>query len=258
MASKAALAEKEKGNAAFKRGEMGKAIEHYTYATEMDPTNHVFFTNRAAAYAHMKKWDKSLRDSEKSIRLKSDWHKGYWRAGNALMELKRQEEAVDKYKMAVQLDPQNQTYKNLLANAEKTMLAGMSKAEQLKKEGNTLFKKGQMEEAVKVYSKAIVACGDDAKQQGLKADLYANRAACHKNLYHSQKVIEDCTAALDINPMHVKSLIRRAQSYEAMEKMDLALKDFDQANLLAPGTQVSIAGATRVRGAMRRAAKAGH
>lgn len=63
------------GNAAFKRGDMGAAIEHYTFATEMDPTNHIFFTNRAAAYAHMKKWDKSLRDSNKSIKLKSDWHK---------------------------------------------------------------------------------------------------------------------------------------------------------------------------------------
>jgi stress-induced-phosphoprotein 1 len=234
---------------------MGAAIEHYTFATEMDPTNHIFFTNRAAAYAHMKKWDKSLRDSNKSIKLKSDWHKGYWRKGNALMALNRAEEAVDAFKMACQLDPENQTYKNLLSGSEQKMFSGMGAAERLKKEGNALFKNGQMEEAIKVYSTAIAKCGEDAKEQALKADLYANRAACHKNLYHPQNVIEDCTAALDINPMHVKSLIRRAQSYEAMEKMDLALKDFDQANLFAPGTQVSVAGATRVRGAIRRRKK---
>jgi tetratricopeptide (TPR) repeat protein len=66
---------KEKGNEEFKKGNYEKAIEFYTYATEMDPKNHTFFTNRSLCYAQMKKWDKSLRDAEKSVQLKGDWEK---------------------------------------------------------------------------------------------------------------------------------------------------------------------------------------
>lgn len=52
-----------------------QAIEFYTYATEMDPKNHIYMTNRALCYASMKKWDKSLRDADKAVALKSDWEK---------------------------------------------------------------------------------------------------------------------------------------------------------------------------------------
>lgn len=52
-----------------------QAIEFYTYATEMDPKNHIYMTNRALCYASMKKWDKSLRDADKAIALKPDWEK---------------------------------------------------------------------------------------------------------------------------------------------------------------------------------------
>lgn len=41
---------KDKGNAEFKAGNHGKAIEYYTYATEMDPKNYIYFTNRLVAF----------------------------------------------------------------------------------------------------------------------------------------------------------------------------------------------------------------
>jgi tetratricopeptide (TPR) repeat protein len=39
-------------------GDHAKAIEMYTYATEMDPNNPIFYTNRSNAYFMMKNWDK--------------------------------------------------------------------------------------------------------------------------------------------------------------------------------------------------------
>jgi len=66
---------KEKGNEEFKKGNYEKAIEFYTYATEMDPKNHIYMTNRSLCYASMQKWDKSLRDADKAVFLKADWEK---------------------------------------------------------------------------------------------------------------------------------------------------------------------------------------
>jgi len=119
MATTEAMKYKDLGNEEFKKGNMGKAIEYYTYATEMDPNNPIFFTNRAAAYAHMGKWDKSLRDADKSVKLNPSWEKGFWRKGNAHMELGQFQEAQAAFKQALDLDPNNQTYKDLLAKAKK-------------------------------------------------------------------------------------------------------------------------------------------
>lgn len=67
--SKQAMKYKELGNAEFKKGNMQAAIENYCFAVEIDPRNPIFRTNRAAAYEKIGKWDKCLRDANKSIAL---------------------------------------------------------------------------------------------------------------------------------------------------------------------------------------------
>jgi tetratricopeptide (TPR) repeat protein len=253
--SKEAERYKEKGNEEFKKGNYEAAIENYTYATEMDPTNHIFFTNRAAAYAHMKRWDKSLRDAEKSVQLNPRWDKGHWRIGNAKMALGLVEEAEKAYKTACDIEPSNQSYKDSYQQARKAALKGMSEAELLKREGNELYSQGDQEGAIVKYTRAIEAC--EEKEAGLKADLLANRAACYRQLYNPKAVVDDCTAALKINANHVKALVRRGQAYENMEKWDDALKDYDLANILAPGTEAAFKGAARIRAALKKEARDG-
>jgi len=242
---------KEKGNEEFKKGDMAKAIEYYTYATEMDPGNHTYYTNRAAAYAHMKNWEKSLRDAKKSVELNSKWEKGWWRIGNALMALNKPEEAEGAYKNAMELDSKSDTYKELYTKARKEARKGMSEAETLKKEANEMFARGDQEGAIKKYTEALEVCGDEGKEKQLKVDILSNRAACYRQLYNPIAVVDDCTAALKIDPMHTKSLIRRAQAFENLEKYADALKDYDQANLLAPGNKLTLEGASRLRASLR-------
>lgn len=253
--SKAAENYKLKGNEEFKKGNMDKAIEYYTYATEMDPTNHIFMTNRSNAYFKMKKFDKSLRDANKSIKLNAKWHKGYYRAGLALMELDQAEEALKQFEMAVQLDPDNSTYAQEVARAKATFMKDMSQAEILKTEGNEKFKSGKIDEAVKAYTNAIKSAKTDEKDIAVKADCYANRAACYRQLYKDQEVVSDCTEAIKLNPNHAKAYIRRAQGYESQEKYEQALADFMKASQLAPNTPVAYQGASRVRSALKKIGK---
>lgn len=42
-----ALEAKEKGNAAYKKKDFAAALEHYEKATQLDPTNITFYSNRA-------------------------------------------------------------------------------------------------------------------------------------------------------------------------------------------------------------------
>jgi len=44
---------KNKGNAEFKQKNFEKAIEHYSEAIKLDPTNQVFYSNRSGCYTSL-------------------------------------------------------------------------------------------------------------------------------------------------------------------------------------------------------------
>jgi len=244
---------KEKGNTEFKAQNYEKAIEFYTYATEMDPKNHIFFTNRSMCYAAMNKWDKSLRDADKSIQLNSNWEKGYYRRGVALQGLAQPKEAMEAFQKCAQLNPKNEDFKKAFEAARKELFKGLSESEIIKLEGNEAFKAGRIDEAVTKYTQAIQRCGgNDEKSNGVRADLYANRAACYVQLYEPSKVRADCDAALALQPGHIKALLRRGQALEALEKYRQALEDFEAVLRVEPNAQMAVQGVTRLRNALRR------
>lgn len=251
MATKQAEKYKNDGNTHFKAGRHAEAIECYTFATEMDPNNPVFFTNRSNAYFMMKKYDKSERDARKSIKCNENWEKGHYRLGMALMMQENYKEAKDAMQVACGLKPDNATFSTALAQIKSKMMAGMSAAEIIKGDGNEAFKAGKMEEAVKIYARAIGACKDTPEDLKIKVDCYANRAACNRQLYLPEECIKDCTAALEIDPVNVKCLIRRAQAYESMEKYKKALDDYESAGKNGGGN-MAYTGANRLRASMKK------
>mmetsp|Transcript_10918 Transcript_10918/g.15302 ORF Transcript_10918/g.15302 Transcript_10918/m.15302 type:complete len:604 (+) Transcript_10918:73-1884(+) len=88
---------KAKGNAALQAGNTTEAIEHYTAAINADGSNHVYYSNRSAAY--LKKGDahNALEDANACVSLKSDFAKGYSRKGAALHSLKRYNDSISAY-----------------------------------------------------------------------------------------------------------------------------------------------------------------
>lgn len=55
---------KNQGNKAFAAKDYDTAIELFTKAIAIDPTNHVLFSNRSAAKAGKKDWSAALEDAE--------------------------------------------------------------------------------------------------------------------------------------------------------------------------------------------------
>ncbi|KAI5303054.1 Hsp90 cochaperone [Ascosphaera atra] len=74
---------KAEGNKAFAAKDFDTAVAKFTQAIELDPTNHVLYSNRSGAYASQKDFYSALRDAEKTIELKPDWPKGWGRKGAA-------------------------------------------------------------------------------------------------------------------------------------------------------------------------------
>ncbi|XP_024520346.1 TPR repeat-containing thioredoxin TTL1-like [Selaginella moellendorffii] len=94
--------------------------------------------------------------------------------------------------------------------------------------GNDLFKAGKFLEASTAY-------GEGLELDPENAILYCNRAACRSKLRLWEKAIEDCNAALNVQPSYTKALLRRAQCYTQLERWDSALEDYMVLKSKLPG-----------------------
>jgi stress-induced-phosphoprotein 1 len=106
------------GNDAFAAGRYAEAIEHFTKASALDPTNHVFYSNRSAAHAGLGDFASALADAEKTVAYKPDWPKGYSRKGAALYGLRRFNDAVEAYEAGLAIDPASEVLKSGLEDVK--------------------------------------------------------------------------------------------------------------------------------------------
>lgn len=111
---------KSKGNAALQSENFTEAIKFYTEAINLDPSNHILFSNRSAAYAKVNNYEQSLKDAEQTISLKSDWPKGYSRKGAALELLEKYDEAIVTYQEGLKIEPSNSLLNDALAKCKES------------------------------------------------------------------------------------------------------------------------------------------
>ncbi|KAK0727074.1 hypothetical protein B0T26DRAFT_640056 [Lasiosphaeria miniovina] len=88
----------------------------------------------------------------------------------------------------------------------------------LKEAGNKAYGAKDFTKAIELYSKAILCKPDPV--------YYSNRAACYNALADWEKVVEDTTAAIGLDPEYIKALNRRANAYDHLGKYSEALLDF--------------------------------
>ncbi|MCJ1381718.1 Hsp90 cochaperone [Xylographa soralifera] len=112
---------KAEGNKAFAAKNFDEAIEKFTQAIELEPTNHVLYSNRSGAYASLKDFDKALEDANKTTELKPDWAKGWGRKGSALHGTGDLVGALDAFEEAITLDPANAQAKSGLAAVQRAI-----------------------------------------------------------------------------------------------------------------------------------------
>lgn len=109
---------KDRGNVAFKEGNVAQAAVHYTEALDLDPSHVVALCNRAQCFLKLGEHEKALADAERAIEVKSDYVKAHFRRGLALHALERFTDAVHAFERALALDPKNVQAKDALRVAE--------------------------------------------------------------------------------------------------------------------------------------------
>ncbi|WPK25035.1 hypothetical protein PUMCH_002334 [Australozyma saopauloensis] len=90
-------------------------------------------------------------------------------------------------------------------------------AQALKTAGNEKYKAQIFEDAIVFYSAALQIKKDPV--------FYSNRSACYAALNKHKEVIDDASAAIEIKRDYAKCILRRANSYEALEMYPEAMLD---------------------------------
>lgn len=115
---------KNKGNEALSKGHVTEAINLYSSAIELEPTNHVLLSNRSAAYCKSKEFDAALEDAVKCTRVNPTWGKGWQRKATALEFKGKYAESVIAYDDGLKVDLDNKGLqegrKNALKHAKET------------------------------------------------------------------------------------------------------------------------------------------
>lgn len=122
-----------------------------------------------------------------------------------------------------------------------------TESEFVKKEANRLFKNGEFDTALSMYSQALKICPLCFTKE--RSILFANRAAAKSKLPdEKQSAIRDCTKAIELDPNYVKAYLRRANLYEETEKFDEALEDFKKVLTFDPSHSESNCAIRRLPG----------
>jgi len=243
---------KEKGNRAFGEKKYDEAINFYTEAIKIDARNHVYFSNRSAAYMGKNMYSNALEDAEQCVKLNPKWGKGYFRRAVALLALSRASDAEAVLQEGIRADPSNGDLRSKLEEVQKTLekerrFVGadgkpLSGSQLAKAEGNDHFSNGRYEEAAACYTKALELTQDHAE----RSVLYSNRAACHSQHQNWHAMLDDCNKAIEENPKNVKATMRRGLAYEGLEKYQLAINDMKKVLELDPTARTASAAIARL------------
>ncbi|RHY22494.1 hypothetical protein DYB32_009486, partial [Aphanomyces invadans] len=108
---------KTRGNRFFQEGQYQQAIDAFTEAISIDPSNAVYYSNRSGAYLKVNKAALAVTDARKVVELRPDWPKGYSRLGTALFYQKKYTEAKAAYEKGLTKDATDANLKDGLKNA---------------------------------------------------------------------------------------------------------------------------------------------
>lgn len=92
-------------------------------------------------------------------------------------------------------------------------------AENERLKGNECMKAKEYVDAIKCYSRALELHPDDSA-------TFSNRALAHLKTKEYARALEDADAAIKIKEDYIKAYHRRGKAYASLNKLELAIRDF--------------------------------
>mmetsp|Transcript_72 Transcript_72/g.148 ORF Transcript_72/g.148 Transcript_72/m.148 type:complete len:436 (+) Transcript_72:49-1356(+) len=112
---------KNQGNEKLQQGNFSEAVQLYSEAIGLVPSESIYYCNRAAALTHLQQHEKALEDCQKAIQIQPGYSKAHSRMGLAYFNLGKYQQSVESYKKALEFDPNNSQIKQALESAEQKL-----------------------------------------------------------------------------------------------------------------------------------------
>ncbi|QCD99352.1 protein PHOX1-like [Vigna unguiculata] len=112
-------------------------------------------------------------------------------------------------------------------------------SQELREEGNRLFQRKDNEGAMLKYEKALKLL---PRNHIDVAHLHTSMAICYMQLGLGEypRAISECNMALQVSPRYTKALLKRAKCYEALNRLDLAMRDVRVVLNLEPNNSTAL------------------
>ncbi|KAK5867473.1 hypothetical protein PBY51_011962 [Eleginops maclovinus] len=117
----------------------------------------------------------------------------------------------------------------------------------VKEKGTQYFKEGKYKQASVQYKRIVswlenesgLSEEDEKKAKALQLAANLNLAMCFLKLQESNKALENCEKALELDPSNEKALFRRGEALFGMKEFDRARDDFQQVVQLYPANKAA-------------------
>eukprot|EP01023_Acetabularia_acetabulum_P062472 TRINITY_DN7693_c0_g2_i10.p1 TRINITY_DN7693_c0_g2~~TRINITY_DN7693_c0_g2_i10.p1 ORF type:complete len:380 (-),score=59.33 TRINITY_DN7693_c0_g2_i10:832-1971(-) len=110
---------KGEANELFSKHHFSDAIKKYSEAIALNPSNHVYYANRAFAQIKLENFGSAIQDASQAIELDPTYVKAYYRRGDAKFCMGKFKEAVKDFRDAAKVAPRDPAIRKKLQDCEK-------------------------------------------------------------------------------------------------------------------------------------------
>ena len=233
-------AEKDLGNAAYKKKDFEVAIGHYDKAIELFPSELTYYTNKGAVYFEMKDYQKCIECCDQAEAISKEGYydfkklgKAFARKANALFKIGEFDESINYYKKAM-LEHNDFAFKEALRKVEKAKKKAEeeayidpAKSEEHREAGNKLFKDGDFPGAIKEYDEGL-------RRDPKNVKIFSNRAFAYVKLMEFPTALKDVEKGLAIDPEFIKLWIRKGSIHMGLKEYHKAIEAYDKGLKIDP------------------------
>ena len=229
------------------------ALDFYKKALRFDKYDDDILLNISYCYSKTEDFDLADKYADMAIALNDNSSYSYYRKGNIMLSVERFDAAVEAFKRAVALDPEDLDYYHSLSYAySKTgelelSLEYANRAILLDKSSSySYFRKAWALQEMEKYEDAINSYEKCIECESTFVDAYANISFCYSKLKDFNKSILYANKAIMVNKDYAYSHYRKAWALHNLGKFDEALNDYYEAIELDPTDIYNYLGITGV------------
>lgn len=210
---------KEQGNTLYKAKDYTGALTMYTQAIQLCPSCAAYYSNRAAVYMMISKYDHALSDARQSVLLDPAFVKGHLREAKCHLHMGEFPAAVCSYHRVLELEPAN--------TAAKTELHQVKSAVQHHEASEKSYGAGDFRRALFCLDRCIELAPGCHK-------LKVRKAECLALLKRYQEAQELANDMLRLDGINADAMYVRGVCLYYQDQVDKAFQHFQQVLRLAP------------------------